>query len=122
MPAIWGLVVTPLSAQDQEAELRRLCPGLLSAPEGAKTLYLLPGLQLLEGCSPLTVDALLYPHQHGSYPFRLFFAQEIATPAKLNWNVKGERILERNWFAFSWIQQGELRLAQMVSTLMRVMV
>jgi len=77
---------------------------------------------LLDGCKPAIVDALLYPYQHGSYPFRLFFADEVVAPAKLNWNVKGERILERNWFAFSWIQQGELRLAQMVTALLRVMV
>ena len=114
--------MTLSETQDQETELQLLCPGLLSASEGTKTLYLLPQLELLDGCAPATVDALLYPHQHGSYPFRLFFAREIATPVKLNWNVKGERILERGWFAFSWIQQGELRLAQMVTTLLRVMV
>jgi hypothetical protein len=114
--------VTLPTFQGQVAELGVLCPGLLSAPEGQKTLYVLPQLKLLDGCKPAIVDALLYPYQHGSYPFRLFFADEIVTPAKLNWNVKGERILERIWFAFSWIQQGELRLAQMVTTLLRVMV
>ena len=108
--------------EGQVAELRVLCPGLLVAPDGQKTLYVLPQLKLLDGCKPATVDVLLYPYQHGSYPFRLFFAEEIVTPAKLNWNVKGERLLERNWFAFSWIQRGELRLAQMVTTLLRVMV
>lgn len=122
MSAVRGVVVTQSVLHDPVAELRVLCPGLLSAQEGQKTLYLLPQLKLLDGCKPAMVDALLYPHQHGSYPYRLFFAEQVATPTNLNWNVKGERILERNWFAFSWVQSGQLRLAQMVTTLLRVMV
>ena len=107
---------------DQVAELKRLCPGLQSAQEGVHTLYLLPQLHLREGCKPAVVDALLCPFDRDGYPFRLFFAEQIVTPAKVNWNANGCRILEQNWHAFSWKVPGELRLLQMVSSLLGVMV
>lgn len=108
--------------EDQVAELRQLCPGLQSAPEGDNILYSLPKLSLHEGCTPAAVDALLCPFEREGYPFRLYFAELIAAPVKLNWNTTGCRILERNWFAFSWKVPGDLRLIQMVAALLRVMV
>ncbi len=104
------------------AELRLLCPGLLSAPEGKRTLYLLPQLQLRNGCNPAIIDALLCPFERDGYPFRLFFAERIATHKSLNWNFNGNMILDRKWFAFSWKVPGELRLIQMVSSILGVMV
>ena len=110
------------TVQDQVAELRRLCPGLLSGAEGERTLYFLPQLQLRDGCNPAIVDALLCPFQRDGYPFRLFFAEKVATPKSLNWNFDGNIILDRKWFAFSWKVPGELRLIQMVSSILGGMV
>jgi hypothetical protein len=104
------------------AELRKLCPGLLSAAEGERTLYLLPQLNLRNGCKPAIVDALLCPFERDGYPFRLFFAEKIATHKSLNWNFDGNMILDHKWFAFSWKVPGELRLIQMVSSILGVMV
>jgi hypothetical protein len=104
------------------AELRRLCPGLLSTAEGERTLYLLPQLRLCDGCNPAIVDSLLCPFERDGYPFRLFFADKIATPKALNWNFDGNMILDRKWFAFSWKVPGKLRLIQMVSSILGVMV
>jgi hypothetical protein len=107
--------------QDQIAELRQLCPDLMSATEADCPLFVLPQLSLREGCSPSSVDALLFPVPRSGYPFRLFFAEKIATPKTLNWNANSERILERPWFAFSWKIEEKLRLAQMVTSLLSVM-
>jgi hypothetical protein len=106
---------------DQLAELRRLCPDLKRAAETDCPFFLLPGLSLPDGCSPSSIDALLCPVPRDGYPFRLFFAKRIVTPKKLNWNVDGIRILERNWHAFSWKVEGDLRLLQMVAALLGVM-
>ena len=114
------MTLAPL--QDQLAELRRLCPSLLSGSEGERTLYLLPQLHLRDGCKPAVVDALLCPFERDGYPFRLFFAEKIATTKSLNWNVDGSMILDRKWFAFSWKVPGELRLIQMVSSIVGGMV
>lgn len=107
--------------EDQIAELRQLCPGLKRATEADCPFFFLPGLSLPDGCSPTSVDALLCPVPRDGYPFRLLFAEKIATPKSLNWNSNGVRILERNWHAFSWKIEGDLRLLQMVAALLRVM-
>jgi len=107
--------------EDQIAELRRLCPGLKHATETDCPFFFLPGLSLPDGCSPSLVDALLCPVPRDGYPFRLFFAEKIASPKTLNWNVTGVRILERNWHAFSWKIESNLRLLQMVAALLSVM-
>jgi hypothetical protein len=114
--------VTRPSLEDQVAELRRLCPSLLCAPEGERALYLLPQLHLPDGCAPAIVDALLCPFERDGYAFRVFFAEKIATPISLNWNFNGNMILDRKWFGFSWKVPGELRLIQMVSSILGAMV
>ena len=107
--------------EDQIAELRRVCPDLKRATETDCPFFFLPGLTLRDGCSPSSVDALLCPVLRDGYAFRLFFAEKVTTPKTLNWNFNGDRILERNWYAFSWTVDGNLRLAQMVSMLLSVM-
>lgn len=99
---------------DQLAELRELVPRVQRAVEGGVPFYLLPDLSLPLGCTPEKVDALLCPTPRDGYPSRLFFAQRIISPASRNWNGAA-RILERNWFAFSWkVEVPNLRLAQLV--------
>ncbi len=99
---------------DQIEELKILADGVASAEEGGFAYLLLPSLQLPPGCSPEKVDALLCPVPRDGYPSRLFFAQQITSREQRNWNVTGVRILEGNWYAFSWIVPAGLRLAQLV--------
>jgi hypothetical protein len=100
---------------DQIAELKQIAPGLAAAEEGSFTYLLLPDLQMPAGCTPSSADALLCPTPRDGYESRLYFSCAIASRASLNWNVNNLRILDRNWYAFSWkTEQTGLRLLQMV--------
>ena len=99
---------------DQLEELKTLFDGVSSAEEGGFAYFLLPSLQLPPGCSSEKVDALLCPMQRDGYPSRLFFQAQIRSREQRNWNATGVRILERNWYAFSWTVPTGLRLAQLV--------
>ena len=90
-------------------ELRSLCPSAKPCAEGGTDYLLLPGLRLPEGCSPGAVDCLLSLGSRDGYENRLFFAQPVTSPRRRNWNSKNVRILERNWFAFSWRVPSGLR-------------
>jgi hypothetical protein len=105
--------------KDQVEELKLLCPGVSQVEEAGRTYFLLPGLNLPEGCSPSRTDALLCPSDRDGYPSRLFFAERVRGKVERNWNADGVRIAERNWFAFSWKTSPNLRLAQMVAAHMR---
>jgi hypothetical protein len=105
--------------QDQLDELAQLCPGVARGEENSVTYFLLPGLALPSGCSPVVTDALLCPTPRDGYEFRLFFAQQVTGRKPNNWHVSNVRILERNWHAFSYkANQTNLRLAQMVTMLL----
>ncbi len=99
---------------DQVQELLRLFPGAHQAVEGGVTYILLPDLELPLGCAPSRVDVLLCPTARDNYASRLYYAQQISCGPPQNWHVQGVRILERNWFAFSWRTREGLRLTQMV--------
>jgi hypothetical protein len=103
-------------AADQLDELREHFPDLKVAIEAGKPYILLSPLALPAGCSPQTVDGLLCPTDRDGYTSRLFFSEKISGGrAGLNWNADGTRILERNWFAYSWkTNRDNLRLWQMV--------
>jgi hypothetical protein len=62
----------------------------------------LPELHLPEGCNPGHTDCLLCLGPRDGYDNRLFFSVIVITPAPRNWNTQNVRILERNWFAYSW--------------------
>jgi hypothetical protein len=102
-------------ASDEIEELR-LLGSLQQAQEGGTTFILISQLALPPGCTPERVDVLLCPTQREGYSSRLFFAQQVqkrSGPAP-NWNGS-VRILERNWYAFSWRMPTQpMRLAQMV--------
>lgn len=102
-------------APDQIEELKTLCSDVRTHWEAGFTYLFLPGLILPDGCTPQKVDALLCPMPKDGYPSRLYFSQSIATPFHRNWNANNIRILENNWYAFSWQYQDQpMRLAQMV--------
>lgn len=94
---------------DHMQELHSLCPEAKQATEGAINFILLPRLKLPEGCSPATCDCLLCLGPRDGYENRLFFSQIVNSRQSRNWNGQNVRILERNWFAYSWRVPGGLR-------------
>jgi hypothetical protein len=107
--------------EDQIAEVKQLCPHVQLHEEAGRSYLLLPGLNLPDGCSPASVDALLCPSERDGYPSRLFFAEKVKSPKELNWNANGVRIAERNWQAYSWKTKPILRLIQMIAAHLRAL-
>jgi hypothetical protein len=107
--------------EDQVAELKLLCPDVSQVEEAGCTFLLLPGLNLPDGCRPARTDALLCPSARDGYASRLFFAEKVRSKVGRNWNATGVRIAERNWHAFSWKTNANLRLAQMVAAHLRAL-
>jgi hypothetical protein len=102
--------------EEQTTELKSIAKEVLLCEEGGKVYFVLKGLKLPNGCTPTEIDALLSPTERDGYPSRLFFAEKISANKSLNWNGNNVRILERNWFAYSWkLNSPVLRLAQMVA-------
>lgn len=101
--------------QEQIQELIGVYPDVFEAQEGGVVFFLLPNLNLPQGCSPKIVDALLCPTLRDGYNSKLYFSEKITTNKALNWNGN-VRILERNWLSISWQTKSGLRLIQMVST------
>ena len=101
---------------DQVQELKSIYPNLQSCDEGGYTYFSLPKACLPENCDPSQVDLLLCPMSRDGYTSRLYFSEQINSGKPLNWHVQAIRILEHNWYAFSWqIPHNDLRLAQMVA-------
>ena len=102
---------------DQIDELKAAFPSVCSAEEGGIPYFFIPNFILPNGSSPSVVDVLLCPtaDRHG-YPSRLFFAQQVQSSKPLNWNTNCVRILEKNWYAYSWkVTQQGLRLIQILA-------
>lgn len=105
-------------SQDQIEELKSCCKSILQCDEGGYTYFLLEGLILPEGCSPSSCDGLLCPTAHSGYPARLFFSTQVQCRFSRNWNGNA-RILERNWYAFSWrVNNSNARLIDLVIELL----
>jgi hypothetical protein len=83
-------------------ELRALCPEARAYSEAGIDYVLLPSLRLPLGSTPPAMDCLLCMGARDGYENRLFFATIVSAPTARNWNTQNVRILERNWFAYSW--------------------
>jgi hypothetical protein len=103
-------------SQDQIDEVKSLFQGAAMATDADVEYLLLPSLALPANCSPDRVDAILCPTSRDGYSSRLFFNQIISCAGRPNWNRHNERIIERNWFAFSYKVRDGLRLAQLVAS------
>lgn len=99
-------------------ELKGICADVQKCEEGGATFFLMPRLKLLNNCTPNEVDALLCPSPRDGYESRLYFSEKPQCAKALNWNGS-IRLLERNWFAFSWKTVAGLRLAQMLAEHLR---
>jgi hypothetical protein len=99
--------------EDELTELKKFFSNIQMAKEGGITYLLLPGALLPTGCIPGNMDLLLCPTPRDGYESRLYFAARVQCRASLNWNGN-TRVLERNWVAYSWKIQANLRLLQMV--------
>lgn len=97
----------------QADELCTLFGSVSCATEAGVTLFALHELQLPAGCTPASVEVLLWPAPRDGYDSRLYFAQRVQSRVDRNWSE--HRVLDRNWWAFSWRTQSGLRLAQMVA-------
>jgi len=90
---------------EQVQRLKEHCESVCRSAEGGITFLLLEALRVPAGATPSTVDALLRLGDSGDgYATRLFLAEKVTGPSKIavNWNALGVRILERNWYAYSW--------------------
>lgn len=96
--------------QEELDEFLKVQPGASWASEGGRDYFLLPNLALPPGCEPSIVNALLCVSEESGYKCRLFFSQQISTPAPKNWNSNNVRILGRNWFAYSYQTPDNLSL------------
>ncbi len=105
-------------------ELKKYYSDVMMAEEGGFTYFLIKEVKLPSYCSPSKVDVLLCPMSREGYTSRLFFANKITNNMEgaktLNWNSNDQRILDRNWHAYSWkINKDDLRLAQMMADHLR---
>lgn len=98
---------------EQLAELKQLFGNVQLAKEGGITYVFLPAATLPKGCNPANIDLLLCPTPRDGYESRLYFAGSVQGKPALNWNGN-TRVLERNWVAYSWKTDANLRLAQMI--------
>jgi hypothetical protein len=100
---------------DQIDEMRKLYPRAFIASDGGVEYVLIPEMPMPPNCSPDKLDVLLCPRPRDGYSSRLFFSQLVSSARRPNWNKQNERILERNWFAYSFKVPEGLRLAQLVA-------
>lgn len=98
---------------DQIAEIKKIYPGAEISEEAGVTYFLLPKLDMPEGCVPSNVDALFCPTNRDGYSSRLFFAEKITGCPVRNWNGQA-RILDRSWYAISWNINPNQRLIQLI--------
>jgi len=98
---------------EQIAELKTIVPELATADEGGNSFILLKNCNLPGGCTPSVADLLLCAVPRDGYESRLFFPVQIAGGPARNWNGN-LRLLDKNWFAFSWRTASGLRLAEML--------
>ena len=106
---------------DQIEELKKAFSEVSYYEENGKPYFLIPQLKLPEKCVPDRADVLLCPISRDGYPSRLFFSQKIDSPTARNWNCTNARIIERNWFAFSWKVAEGSRLIQLLINHLRAL-
>ena len=106
--------------EEQIRELALRFPGSEQAEESAVVYFRIPIVTLPDGCTPSPMTLLLRPSPIGGYAYRLFFAQQVNTPTKKNWNAS-VHILGQTWHAFSWQAKEPLTLTQMVARLLRAL-
>ena len=100
-------------------ELEKYCPAVRLVYEGGLIYFYIPALNLPDGCVPKIVEAMLCPVQRDGYTSRLFLSEMVKTPFPRNWNANGVRIVERQWYAFSYNNIQKMTLLQMLGAHLR---
>lgn len=107
-------------AQDQISELKKLFGNEMKiVQEGTYTFIYIPNQKISGGIDTEYVDLLFCPTPWGGYHSRLFFSRQVKTSASRNWNNANVRIVEKNWFAFSWQIEGRYTLVETVMIYLR---
>jgi hypothetical protein len=106
---------------EQIEELEKHYEGVRRIEEGGLTYFYIPALILPDGCEPKVVEAMLCPVQRDGYTSRLFLSEIVKTPFARNWNANGVRIVERQWYAFSYNDIRGMTLLQMLAAHLRGM-
>lgn len=103
--------------KEQIEYLKSRWSGVQSVVEGNITYYLVPDVELPDGCTPARANVLICPVDHLGYPCRVFFSQRIeCKTAKPNWNHSPHAIADKAWHAFSWqIGKGPYTLHQILA-------
>lgn len=102
-------------AHDQVSEMKMLFGGGMKlVVEGQYTFIFIPNQKIPGGVDEGVVDLLFCPTPWGGYNSRLFYSRKVETRQERNWNNENVRIIERNWFAFSWQVPVGLTLAETI--------
>jgi hypothetical protein len=98
---------------EQVDMLKKVYPNVQEAEEAGISYFLLPELDMPDGCIPVKTDALFCPMTRDGYPSRLFLSVKLSGCPERNWNFQG-RILDRTWYAISWKLSLEQNLIQLL--------
>ncbi len=104
----------------QIEELGKHYEGVRRVEEGGITYFYIPALGLPDGCEPKVVEAMFCPMKRDSYESRLFLSIMVKMPFARNWNAN-VRIMERQWYAFSYNNVKGMTLLQMLAAHLRGM-
>jgi hypothetical protein len=96
--------------RDEIEEVKALFGPVEVGNEGSLPYLRFRGVHLPQGCQPERCDLLLCPTDRDGYASRLFFSAEVSGNQQRSWTRY--RILEGDWYAYSWKDGGQKRLAQ----------
>jgi hypothetical protein len=109
---------------EQVNKLTKAFPLVQQLEEGGIPFFFIPNFTLPDGCTPSITNVLFCPVTFQGYNSRLYFSEKIQSNKAntQNWNFSGGRILERNWYAFSWRIPENLGFVQMIAAHLRGLV
>lgn len=87
--------------EEQVQALKAYSMALSYFEDGGHPFFRMDSIELPEGCSPASVNAVLQPREGDGYRSRVFFSQQVQSRYPRNWNTQ-KRMNEENWYAFSW--------------------
>lgn len=89
-----------MNAAVEIARLRHVYPEVEEWVEGGQVMAYLPRVTVRRGGSPITIAALLCPHERGGYSSRLYVDRTLDGPNARNWTSC--TVCGASWWACSW--------------------